>query len=307
MKKLILLASFTLTILMVFGQKSTKEIKADKLFNSYSYSKAIKRFSGVKNLSIEGKRQLAESYVKTNNYIDAENAYANLIQTNVATAEDIFNYASVLRHNGKYADSDSWMTKFKEKAPKDMRAISYTSKASQLAKLQKDEGRYNITHLDINTESQDFGTSYYMDKIVFASTRTKLKGVKRTYNWNNLPFLDLYISDTDTKQLSNVKPLKKQLNAKMHEGPASFTKDGKTMAFTRNNYEEKSSKETVNLEMFFTSKYDDGEWSDPRPFKLNNKEYSVGHPHLSADGKTMFFAAICQEELEEQIFIELPK
>ena len=242
-------------------------------------------------MSVEGKRQLAESYVKVNNYTDAENAYASLIQTNVATAEDMFNYASVLRHNGKYADSDSWMKKFKEKAPKDIRAIDYTSKASQLAKLQKDEGRYNITHLDINTENQDFGTSYYMDKIVFASTRAKLKGIKRTYNWNNLPFLDLYISDTDTKQLSNVKPFKKQLNAKMHEGPASFTKDGKTMAFTRNNYEEKSSKETVNLEIFFASKYDDGEWSEPRPFKLNNKEYSVGHPHLSADGRTMFFVS----------------
>ena len=291
MKKLILLITFSFALLLVFGQKSTKEIKADKLFNAYSYTKAIKRFAGVKNLSVEGKRQLAESYVKINKFSEAENAYANLIQTNVATAEDMFSYASVLRHNGKYADSDSWMKKFKEKSPKDVRAISYTSKASQLAKLQKDEGRYNITHLDINTENQDFGTSYYQDKIVFASTRAKLKGIKRTYNWNNLPFLDLYIADTDTKQLSNIKPLKKQLNAKMHEGPASFTKDGKTMAFTRNNYEDKSSKETVNLEIFFSSKSDDGEWSEPKPFKLNNKEYSVGHPHLSADGRTLFFVS----------------
>jgi len=291
MKNLILLLSFSLAVLLAFGQKSPKELKAEKFFDAYSYKEAIKRYSGVKELSVDGKRKLAESYLKIQDYENAENAYANLIQTGVATAEDIFNYASVLRYNGKYADSDNWMKKFKEKAPNDIRAKDYVSNASKLAKLQKDEGRYNITHLDINTDQQEFGTAYYLDKIVFASTRTKVKAIKRTYNWNKLPFLDLYVADTDGKQLSNVRPFKKQLNDKMHEGPASFTKDGKTMAFTRNNYEGKSSKETINLEIFFATKNEEGEWSEPIPFKLNNKEYSVGHPCLSADGNTMFFVS----------------
>ncbi len=291
MKKIGIVLMLGCIINVAFGQKSTKELKAEELFKAYSYDKAIKKYSAVKSLSIEGKRNLAEAYVKQNDFANAENTYASLMQTGVANAEDVFSYAYVLRRNGKYADSDNWMKKFQEKAPNDIRAKNYVSKASQLAKIQKDEGRYNITHLDINSEQQDFGTAYYQDQIVFASTRTGVKGVKRTYNWNNLPFLDLYIANTDGKQLSEVKQLKKALNNKMHEGPASFSKDGKLMAFTRNNYEDKSSKETINLELFFAVKYDDGEWSDPKAFKLNNKEYSVGHPCLSSDGKTMYFVS----------------
>ena len=291
MKKSILLLFLSLTTLISFAQKSAKEIKADKLFNAFSYDKAIIKYSAIKDLSIEGKRNLAEAYIKQNNFVKAEEAYVNLMQSNKTTSEDLFNYAYVLRRNGKYADTDTWMKKFQTQAPDDIRAKNYVTKASQLAKIQKDEGRYNITHLSINTEQQDFGTSYYKDKIVFASTRSRAKGIKRTYNWNDLPFLDLYIANTDKVQLSEINQFKKSLNDKMHEGPASFSKDGKFMAYTRNNYKDKSSKESINLEIFFAVKFDDGEWSEPKPFKLNNKEYSVGHPHLTSDGKTMYFVS----------------
>lgn len=291
MKKSILLLFLSLATLIVLGQKSAKEIKADKLFKAFSYERAIVKYSAIKDLSIEGKRNLAEAYIKQNDFVKAEEAYVNLMQSNQRASEDLFNYAYVLRRNGKYADSDVWMKKFQVKSPDDIRGKNYVTKASQLAKIQKDEGRYNITHLSINTEQQDFGTAYYKDEIVFASTRSRAKGIKRTYNWNDLPFLDLYVANTDKVQLSEVKQFKKSLNDKMHEGPASFSKDGKFMAFNRNNYQDKSSKETINLEIFFAVKFDDDKWSEPKPFKLNNKEYSVGHPHLTADGKTMYFVS----------------
>lgn len=291
MKNSILLLFLVLSTIVALGQKSSKEIKADQLFRAFSYDKAILKYSAVKDLSVEGKRNLAEAYFKQNDFINAESSYVNLMQTNATNAEDLFNYAYVLRRNGKYADSDTWMKKFKEKSPDDIRAKNYVSKASQLAKIQKDEGRYNITHLSMNTEQQDFGTAYYNNQIVFTSSRSGAKGVKRTYNWNNLPFLDLYVANTDQTQLSEVEKFNKGLNKKMHEGPASFSKDGEFMAFTRNNYETRSSKESINLKLFFAVKQADGKWSEPKSFRLNDEEYSIGHPCLSADGKTMYFVS----------------
>ena len=44
------------------------------------------------------------------------------------------------------------------------------------------------------------------------------------------------------------------------------------------------------LEMY-SSEFKDGKWQKPVAMPFNNPEYSVGHPSLSADGKTLFFAS----------------
>jgi Tol biopolymer transport system component len=49
----------------------------------------------------------------------------------------------------------------------------------------------------------------------------------------------MYVSDVDGGQLKTPENFDKSLNGKMHDGPASFSKDGTFMAFTRNNYDVK--------------------------------------------------------------------
>lgn len=290
MKKLVLFFT-TILALSVTAQKSGKEIKGDKYFERYSFSAAIEKYVEVKDLSVEGKRRLAESYRNTNQIAKAKTAYEAFINTSDATANDIFNYASILRLNGNYEESIVYLNKFKEKSPSDKRAISYVKNADQLSNLHKDEGRYKITALDVNTDNQDFGPAYFKQQIVFASTRQGGVSVKRSYNWNNLPFLDLYAADVDNGQLKEPKQLNKSLNAKLHDGPASFNAEGTMMAFTRNDPKTKSADGTVKLQLYFATIDDKGKWSKETPFKLNNSEYSCGHPCLSADGKVMYFAS----------------
>ncbi len=45
----------------------------------------------------------------------------------------------------------------------------------------------------------------------------------------------------------------------------------------------------ANLAMFKASVNDKGEWVNIIPMPFNNVEYSVGHPALSADEKTLYF------------------
>jgi outer membrane protein OmpA-like peptidoglycan-associated protein/Tfp pilus assembly major pilin PilA len=292
MKKLalrfaILILSFTQVAL---AQKSTKEIKGDKYYSFYSFDKAVEKYSQANVLTIEGKRKLADSYRNTGNTIKSEEVYATYVNEATAVADDFYNYASVLKTNGKYDEANKYMDKFKSLSPNDLRAKNYAANNAQLTNLLKDEGKYKIEHLTINSDQQDFGTSYYNGKIVFASSRGGSQSIKRSYNWNQKPFLDLYVADAVSNQLKDPTNLNKKINNKLHEGPASFNSEGTFMAFTKNNYAGKSTDDVVKLQIFFSS-LKNGKWSKEEPFKLNNAEYSVGHPCLTADGNIMYFAS----------------
>ena len=286
---LIVLATFL--SISIAAQKETKELKGDILFENYSFSAAIDKYIAVDGLTIEGSRRLAESYKNIGDNNKSEETYSVVVSSLEATAEDFHSYAAVLRLNGKYADSDVWMDKFQLKLPNDLRAKDYAKNVAKFPMLLKDEGRYRITTLDINTDQQDFGPSYYKEQIVFASSREGVKTIKRNYNWNGKPFLDLYVADVESDQLNNPKQINKKLNNNMHEGPASFTEDGNYMIFTRSNYESKSEDGTVKLQLFYAYKNKEGDWNKELSFKLNNNEYSVGHPSLTRDGKILYFSS----------------
>ena len=270
--------------------KSKNELKGDKDYFIYSYNDAIKVYSDEEKLTTGGQRKLAISYYKMNKNAEAETAYLKLFtMPDGNTAEDYFNYSMVLRANSKYEEAGKWMEKFSGAKPSDLRAIDYEANKFQLDNLLKDNAKYKVINLSINTDAEDFGTSYYKDKIVFASSRTTKANPKTSYR-NGKPYLNMYIAEMDNGQLKNPENLNKSLNGKMNEGPASFSKDGTFMAFTKNNIDLTKKELIVNVEIYFST-YDKekDKWSKPESFILNNKDYSVGHPSLSADGKTMYF------------------
>ena len=286
-------------IILIFGfsinanaqEKSRQEKQGDKYSFNYSYEKAIDSYTSSKNLSLEGQRKLAESYSLTGQNDKAEAVYLTLVQSPTGVLPlDYYHYAMILKSTGKYTESNKWMDKFVELNPYDLRSKSYVSTKSKFDSLLKDEGKYKIEHLNLNTNAGDFGTSYYKNKIVFASTRAKAKAFKKKFNWNGKPFLDMYVSDVDGNQLKDPENFSKKLNGKMHDGPASFSNNGTYMAFTRNHYHDKSDDKVIELQIWFSS-FTDNKWSQPVPFSINNSEYSVGQPFLTSDGKTMYFVS----------------
>jgi outer membrane protein OmpA-like peptidoglycan-associated protein len=293
MKNLIILV----IALMGFGinafaeDKSNKEVRGDKHFFVYSFVKAIDYYSHTKNLTIEGHRRLAESYRNMEQNHEAEKAYSILIDKNSnVLPEDHYQYAMLLKKNGKYAASNNAMDKFVQLMPNDLRGKDYTANKAEYENFSKDDGKYKITTLDINTDREDFAPTFYKDKVVFASSRSKARMIVRNNNWTGNPFYNLYVAEIDGTQLKEPKIFDKGLNGKMHDGPASFSKDGNFMAFTKNNYDVKRKDKVVELEIHF-SNFVDGKWSKPEAFHLNNTGYSVGHPTLSADGNTMYFTS----------------
>lgn len=276
----------------IFAQeKSRSEVKGDKYYTNYTFDKAIYSYTHTKNLSTEGVRRLAASYYNIDLIAKSEATYSKLLSSNGGlTPEDYFNYSMVLKANGKYYESDMWMKHFAEQKPYDLRTLDYQMYRTELKNLLHDNGNYTITSLKVNTKALDFGPSYFQDKVVFSSTREGIKLISRRYNWTGKPFWDMYVSEKDGVQLKKPKVFDKGLNGKLHDGPASFAKNGTMIAFTRNHYKDKSKDNVVELQIYFSNLLN-GKWSEPVAFPLNNESYSVGHPCLSADGNTMYFAS----------------
>jgi outer membrane protein OmpA-like peptidoglycan-associated protein len=289
--KIVALSAFNLAAILGYAQKAPSTVKADRNFQSYSYDKAIKRYESISKKDIEVNRKLAEAYHKTGNTDKAEQYLASVANSSDANAKDVYNYFYVLRENGKYEESETWIKKYQGMEGADGRANLYASAAGAYEKLQKDDGHFSIKNLDINTDAQDFAAAINSDKVVFTSSRTLSSAVVRTWNWNNLPFLNLYeAKKAGNYELSDIKNFNKKLNAKYHEGTVAFSADGKWMAFTRDNYKAKSKEGITKLEMYY-SVLKDNKWQKEVAFPFNNKDYSVGHPTISQDGKTLYFVS----------------
>jgi outer membrane protein OmpA-like peptidoglycan-associated protein len=276
----------------VFAQEEYNyEKKGDRYYFGYSYNKAIIKYNLAKHLSLSAQRKLADSYYQTDQLIKAEKVYLGIINApKDILPEDYYNYAMACKANGKYVEADKWMLVFEKLKPTDLRAIDYMSHKIELQNLLKNTNDYTIDHLAINTKALDFGASYFKNKIVFSSSRANALLQKKDYNWTGRPFWKMYVSDIKDGQLTDPILFNEGLSSDLNDGPASFSHDGNFMAFTRNKNHDKSKDRIVELQIYFSC-YQNGAWSKPIPFILNNPNYSIGQPCLTSDGKTMYFTS----------------
>lgn len=292
MKKIFL----SLTILSVFGfsfgQDASKTLtKAQENYTGFSYRKAIKQYNEVQDASIESQRNLASSYYKIGDAENAEMLFSKVVAMEGKTANDVYMYASVLRENKKYAEADKWMKTFNEMEGSDSRGIAHANSLGSYKQLMTDKGQFVVKNLEINSAQEDFSPVFYADKVLFASSREGVKSIRRVWNWNELPYLDIYkASKGEDRELSMATPFKRKLNKKFHEGPISFNADETKMVFTRNNYKGKSAEGLVKLQLY-TSELVDESWTKPAAFPYNSNEYSVGHAAYTADGNWLYFAS----------------
>lgn len=98
----------------------------------------------------------------------------------------------------------------------------------------------------------------------------------------------------EDQPLSESDRFGRKLNTKYHEGPATFSKDGSRIIFTRNNYNNgnyRQSAEGINKLKLYTASQTNGYWSDAGELPFNSDEYSTGHPALSRDDQLLYFAS----------------
>lgn len=311
---------------------------ANKQFDNLSYVSAVRSYEDF--LRTDKKKDPAEtrdaliklgySYRKLQDTRNAERVYAELIKSYTDLDSEIYlYYAQSLATNGKYRESQKMYSQYGEKQSQDLRGRRFTVSYMDMSRFYQDSSSYRLYDLPLNSRQADFSPMYYKGGLVFVSARDESGAIKRVFNWNQTPFLDLYFfPDTTQLRVPNAEPagpvnsavlgsggeakagsaeaaaenqpmskaeiFSRTLNTKYHEGPMTFTKDQNFIVFTRNNSSKgkagKSSDGVKKLKLY-TSVNKGGKWVDIQEVPFNSNEYSVGHPAFSADNTKMYFVS----------------
>lgn len=276
---------------MGLNAQSGKQKKADRLYDDFAYLEATELYKELiekeYNVTYNSKK-LGDTYMMLRSPENAVHYYGDIIEDTTVSPEYYYKYAQALRGTKRYDESREWLRKYLESGRGSEEIQTMLTKDEY-----KSKATYKLQPSEFNTEVSDFGVFVKEDKVYFVSARAQDDGVKeKTYSWNGEPFLDIYVMDMTT---GTVNPIEGEINTKLHDGPAVISPDGNTIYFTRNNYmgkkEGKRDKDKVNhLKLYSATASEDG-WAEVKELAFNSNDYSVGHPSLSPDGKTLYFTS----------------
>lgn len=284
---------------LVMTAQEKQMAAAGKLFNEYAYADAINEYKQIASRgykSAELYEKLGDAYYYNGDLEKSAKWYKELFALNQdVSPEYYYRYAQTLKSSGDYDTANAMLDQFSAKSNGDLRAKLYTENKNYLSVIKKNSGRYEIKKTDINSAYSDYGPAYWGNKIVFATSRDTTGLLKRIDGWTNHSFTELYESSVNNDgSLSKPKRFSNRIETKMHESTPVFTKDGKTMYFTRNNYiDGKVRKDGTGqvLLKVYRAVLKDNKWTDITELPFNDNNYSVAHPALSADEKTLYFAS----------------
>jgi len=292
MKRLIILL-IIIVLPQIFYAQTVRKYFGKSNFHRFHFVDAIPYFEKISrkdSTNVEIVKDLSDSYLKIRDYKKAQEWYEQAILRGAGNDSSvILCYAQSLANNEDYVKSREYYEKYASMMPSDSRGLAFMEAYSNLEPFYRDSFMYKIKPFIHNSDQGDFSPMYFGKNIVFCSARPLEKVIKHEYQWNETLYLELLVSDS-----SSVEPFSKKLNTIYHEGPISFNKDQNLCVFTRNNYngmKYRKSDEGINKLKLYQSTIEKGKWLKAIEFPYNSNQYSTGHPALTPDGKTMYFAS----------------
>ncbi|TXI67886.1 MAG: cell envelope biogenesis protein OmpA [Flavobacterium sp.] len=296
MKKLYVTLSFVLASGILSAQNQYTKV-ADKLFDRYEYVDAAKEYLKLAESSKADNyvyKQLAESYYNVFNTKEAVKWFAKVVEQK-QDAETYYKYAQMLKAEGNFKEADKQMQQFAQLQPNDQRAKSFLSKPNYLPELKGQSKLYDVTKSDISSDKSDFGAVLTNDNnFYFSSARNTSR---RNNGWNEEPYLDIYKATYNANGTISDALAVESLNTKWHDGPVSITKDGTTIYYGSESFNEKEyvkdkeKKAKFGKIFLYKASKEGDKWGNIKPLPFNNREFSVRNPSISKDGKTLYFSS----------------
>ncbi len=167
---------------------------------------------------------------------------------------------------------------------------SKTKAANKLYEKGNDVELLNTTK--INTANLEFSPTYYLNGIVYASSRFT-QGERD--DKIDETFFELFYAELDANGIPvRPKEFSVEVNSPLHEGPVTFSRQGQVMYFTRNNLKKgirKADEEGVTRLKIYEAQKGAVDWKDVKECSFNSDEYSTCHPSISADGEELYFSS----------------
>ncbi len=185
----------------------------------------------------------------------------------------------------------------------------------QLLVFSQQEKKYRVKNIGVNDQNTTFSTSYFKDGfVIFTTPKKRLmlnsqrrrikrrlarmrkkrrervsKRIERRKHKILRSDLEFYIGFANTNgEIVKAKPLSWQINTTNDELDACFSKNKKTVYFTRNL---NSNKKKTHLAIFKADVISAGYWINITKLPFNSKDFSVGYPTLSSDERFLYFAS----------------
>jgi tetratricopeptide (TPR) repeat protein len=241
--------------------------KAEENYEAFAYVDASEIYEAVVNSGFYNEdilKKLANSYYFRAEYRKAFPHYARLFRIAENLPPEYYvRYAHSLKSVKRYTEADAIMQEFHAKVTTDSRGKLAVEEPDYLGKSRQNISKFQIGITAINSQSSDYGSAFYLNKVVFTSARDT-GGIKnRVHKWTNTAFTKMYVAEmhSRTKELSNVIEFAPELSTKYHESTPTFTPDGKRMFFSRNNFfnnEKKANNEGVTLVSIYEAVYRNG-------------------------------------------------
>lgn len=268
--------------------------RAQRNYESYAfkpaqdiYEKLLAR--GIENATIY--KQLGNTYYFTAEYEKAALRYGQLLEKYKSEfdAPYYFRYAQALKSSGNLVLADSMMLQFRDltKISANRIAELFDKNRDYRSEIEKNSGRYEVFNFPHNSEYADFAPSFHKTELLFASDRDTGNLARYRHTWDQHDFLDLYsAAEGGGGKLQKLY----SLNTRFHESTSALSPDGKWLYFTRSG--NRFSKKTgISYLQLYRSQWIDGAWSFPKLLSINGDDFSVGHPAISPDGKTLYFSS----------------
>ncbi len=286
-----------------FQMINAQDQRAKKLFDNGDYSNAIIEYLQVVDLDGYQKEyveNLATSYYNTYQF---RSAYKYLKYLSLGKFKDKdksydnkFNYMTyqTLLAMGNYEKALEALKKYHHKIG--IVDFNYDDAKYEIETTKLKEDDFKIRFSSFNSNTSEFGATIVDSTLYYVSDSNKGKFLNKKYKWTHRAFLDILKIEADSVGKFSGKPtsISSAINGALHEGSFCFTKDKKTIYFSKsaNDYGKKKFDSLRNNPVqLYKSTFEKGNWTKPIKLGFNEINFSTEHPSLSADEKTLYFAS----------------
>lgn len=276
----------------VFSQSKALK-KADVLFDSYDYRKALNHYQ---KLEAKGEsryyvtRRIADCYRLLHMPVLAADWYEKAIDFPDVEAETYYHLGLSLRTLKRYDESEQYISRYHSLSRTQPMQRGLNSE-DYLLSILADSARVEIYSLDINSGYSEFGPAICNNQLIFSSNRPGKSFVRHRDARNNQPFFDLYSVALDSLTTTSgiIELFLPYLKSGLNDGPVSFTADGEVMYITLNAQKDTDGKSDLDI---MVARSQDGKWDkELSKLPLKMKGFSIAHPSISSDDQRLFFAS----------------
>jgi outer membrane protein OmpA-like peptidoglycan-associated protein len=274
------------TICFVFQGLNAQNTHLKNLYDAKSYMKVIEASAQIQNPSKMEAYYIGNAFYFNSLYREANLWYSKLKDTIFYSDADLY---ARISNSCKTVNDKSGLAQSEK-------AYAVLKKKNLIESVSQHDFAYKLTKIEkLNSESSDYAPRLKGNEVYYSSTR-EFKSSKNTKDqWTNQNFSNLMVAKLG-KYLSfeTVSEFTGLSDNLYNEATPCFTKDGKTVYFTRNNINKgkvNSDKEKNVLLKIYRAKVVDGKWSSVEDLSINSNDFSCAHPALSADEKTLYFTS----------------